>query len=112
MNQSGKLIAIKLIHTGIWAFFVAVIFYILYSGITGTVTIYTWVCIGLILIEGLVLLAFKMYCPLTVLARNYSDSRKDNFDIFLPEWLARHNKSIFTSIYIAGVVIVLFRVLK
>ncbi len=34
-----------------------------------------------------------------------------NFDIFLPNWLARHNKTIFTSIYLIGVIIVLFRVL-
>jgi hypothetical protein len=111
MNQARKLLAIKLIHTIIWAFFVAVIFYVLYSGITNTITIYTWIGTGLIIGEGLVLLLFKMYCPLTVLARNYSDSQKDNFDIFLPNWLARHNKLIFTSIFIAGLVIVLFRVL-
>jgi hypothetical protein len=111
MNQANKLLIIKLIHTAIWAFFVAVIFYILYSGVTNKITLYTWIGIGLIIGEGLVLLMFKMYCPLTVLARNYSDSPKDNFDIFLPNWLAKHNKRIFTSIFILGVVLVLFRVL-
>jgi hypothetical protein len=34
--------------------------------------------------EGIVLLIFKMRCPLTVIAMRYSDSNKDNFDIFLP----------------------------
>ncbi len=112
MNRKYKLLTIKLIHTLIWAFFVAVIFYILYSGIANTITLYTWIGIGLILGEGLTLLLFKMYCPLTVLARNYSDSGKDNFDIFLPNWLAKHNKLIFTSIFIVGVIIVLLRVLS
>ena len=109
MNQADKLFSIKLIHTLIWAFFVAVIFYILYSGITDTITTYTWIGIGLIIGEGLVLLIFKMSCPLTVVARNYSDSQKDNFDIFLPNWLAKYNKIIFTSIFVVGLILVLYR---
>lgn len=109
-NDNNKLITIKLAHTLIWAFFVAVILYIVYSGITNSVTIYTWIGIGLVIGEGLVLLMFKMYCPLTVLARNYSDSKKANFDIFLPNWLAKHNKVIFTSIFILGLIVVMARV--
>ena len=64
---------IKLIHTLIWLFFVAVIFYILYCGIFDTVNVFTWVGVGLVLLEGLVLVVFKMYCPLTLIARKYSD---------------------------------------
>lgn len=111
MNPSQKLLVLKLVHTAIWIFFVGVIFYILYSGITNRINWYTWIAIGLIVGEGLVLVLFKMFCPITVLARKYSDSNKDNFDIFLPNWLARYNKIIFTSIYLIGVIIVLFRVL-
>lgn len=111
MNQSNKLLLIKLVHTVIWVFFASVIFFVLYSGIVNKITIYTWIGIGLIIGEGLVLLMFRMYCPLTVLARKYSDSQNDNFDIFLPNWLARHNKLIFTSIFILGLIIVLFRVI-
>lgn len=76
-----------------------------------TVNLYTWIGIGLVLGEGLVLLLFKMYCPLTVLARKYSVSQKDNFDIFLPNWLAKYNKLIFTIIYAAGLALVIFRTL-
>lgn len=111
MNSNKKLLTIKLIHTFIWAFFVAVIFYVLYSGITNTVNEYTWVCIALVIGEGLTLLVFKMFCPLTLIARKYSDSQNDNFDIFLPNWLAKHNKLIFTSIFMTGVVIVIYRIL-
>ena len=109
MDSSGKLLTIKLLHTVIWAFFVAVIFYILYSGIADKVNIYTWIGIALVIGEGLTLLIFKMFCPLTLIARKYSDSEKDNFDIFLPNWLAKHNKVIFTSIFIVAVIIVLYR---
>ncbi|MGB5428645.1 hypothetical protein [Eudoraea sp.] len=95
----------------IWLFFVAVIFYVVYSGITGTINTYTWLGIWIVIGEGIVLLLFKMFCPLTVLARKYSDSQKDNFDIFLPNWLAKHNKLIFTTIFLIGLVLVVIRTL-
>ena len=110
MRASQKLLAIKILHTAIWAFFVGVIFYILYSGITNNITVYTWIGIGLILGEGIVLLIFRMFCPLTIMARKFSDSTKDNF-IFLPNWLARHTKVIFTTIFLCGVALVLFHVI-
>ena len=109
MKQTHKLLAIKLVHTLIWAFFVVVIFYVLYSGIYDKVTTYTWIGIGLVILEGLVLLVYKMFCPLTLVARKYSDSEKDNFDIFLPNWLAKHNKLIFTTIYVLALLLVLIR---
>lgn len=112
MNQKNKLLGIKLIHTIIWAFFVFVIFYILYSGITNSINTFTWIGIGLIIGEGFVLLVFKMFCPLTLIARKYSDSQKDNFDIFIPNWLAKNNKLIFTSIFLVGLMIVVFRVIQ
>ena len=112
MNPANKLFAIKLIHTTIWIFFVFIIFYILYSGITNRVNTFTWIGIGLIVGEGIVLLIFKMFCPLTLMARKYSDSTKDNFDIFLPNWLAKHNKLIFTSIFLVGVLLVVARVIQ
>ena len=110
MKPLQKLLVIKLIHTLIWLFFALVIFYILFSGISNEITSFTWISIGLVLFEGLVLVLFKMFCPLTLLARKYSHSTKDNFDIFLPNWLAHYNKIIFTSIYLIGVIIVLIRV--
>jgi hypothetical protein len=111
MKPAGKLFAIKLTHTLIWIFFVGIIFYILYSGISNDITTYTWIAISLVIGEGLVLMIFQMYCPLTILARQYSDSEKDNFDIFIPNWLARNNKVIFTSIYIFALIAVLYRVI-
>jgi hypothetical protein len=109
MKSEDKLLAIKLFHTVIWAFFVVVIFYVLYSGITNTINKLTWIGIALVIAEGITLLIFKMFCPLTLLARKYSNSEKDNFDIFLPQWLAKHNKLIFTSIFLAATVLVLYR---
>ncbi|MAP55216.1 hypothetical protein [Altibacter sp.] len=100
---------IKILHTIIWIFFVTVIGYILYSGISGNLTMYTWIGIVLVLAEGLVLLIFKMFCPLTLWARKYSGSTQANFDIFLPNWLATYNKIIFTSLFVIGMILVLIR---
>ncbi|MGB5499128.1 MAG: hypothetical protein WBM77_09395 [Maribacter sp.] len=109
MNRTQKLLAIKLIHTLIWVFFVVVIFYVLYSGVSNNVNPNTWIGIGLVLGEGIVLMIFNKFCPLTLIARKYSDSEKDNFDIFLPNWLAKFNKLIFTTIFIIALLVVLIR---
>ena len=50
--------------------------------------------------EVSVLLANRMRCPLTGVAARYTDDRSANFDIYLPVWLARHNKLIFGSLFV------------
>ena len=82
-----------------------VIFYLLYAVLINKIDKWVWICIGIVVLEGLVLLAFKGFCPLTIIARKYSDSTKDNFDIYLPNWLARYNKLIYTSIF--GIIMVI-----
>lgn len=111
MDNAHNLFLVKLFHTAIWAFFVAVICYVPYCGLADDLSGYTWIAIGLVMAEGLVLRLFKGYCPLTLIARNYSDATADNFDIFLPNWLARYNKLIFTSLYLLGLIIVGYRLL-
>jgi len=108
-NSHKQLILIKLIHTGIWLVLTPIVLYVLWSGITGNITIYSWLAVLTIVAEGLVLLMFKGSCPLTVVAKRYSNSTKDNFDIFLPNWLAKYNKTIFTSLYIVGLLLMLYR---
>lgn len=109
MTDQTKLMIIKILHTFIWLVFVALIFYVLYSGIADDINIYSWIAIAGVLLEGIVLLMFGMYCPLTLMARRYSSSEMDNFDIFLPNWLARYNKPIFTSIFVFAVILILIR---
>ncbi|MDX5419598.1 MAG: hypothetical protein LPK09_10310 [Hymenobacteraceae bacterium] len=111
LNNERKLLLIKLVHTLIWVFFNVVIFYLLYAVITNRIDKWVWICLGLIALEGLVLLVFKKMCPITVVARRYSDSTRDNFDIFLPNWLARYNKEIYTTIVIISVFILIYRLL-
>ncbi len=111
MTNQEKLRLIKIAHTAIWVFFNVVIFYMLYAVIINKIDIWLWVGYGIILLEGLVLMAFKMYCPLTVWARKYSDSTKDNFDIYLPNWLAKHNKLIYSLIMVGIIILTVYRLL-
>jgi len=50
-----------------------------------------------------------MRCPLTGIAERYTDDRHDNFDIYLPRWLAKYNKRIFGSLFVAGVLLTVAR---
>jgi hypothetical protein len=71
-----------------------------------------WIGFSLIILEGLVLLIFKNNCPLTLIARRYSNDTSDNFDIYLPEWLAKYNKLIYTILFILIVLGIIYRTLN
>jgi hypothetical protein len=110
MHSSLRLI--KIIHTVIWLFFNLVLFYMAYAVIVNKIDKYVWIGIALILGEGIVLLIFKKMCPLTIMARKYSDSNKDNFDIYLPNWLAKYNKLIYTTFFVIILFGIAYRVLN
>lgn len=105
MRNASKLIFVKLIHTIVWVFFSSVIFYMFYAVIVNKIDKWLWIGYGLVMLECITLLVFRWVCPITLIARRYSDSQKDNFDIYLPNWIARHNKLIYTVIM--GVIILL-----
>jgi len=93
---------IKVIHTVAWAFFVAAIVGVPVSARLGH---YDW-ALGLaavVMVEVLVLAFNRMQCPLTPMAGRFTADRRPNFDIYLPEWLARWNKEIFGPLYLLGV---------
>jgi ABC-type uncharacterized transport system ATPase subunit len=64
---------------------------------------------GLVLIECAILAAKRVRCPLTDLAARYTKNRAENFDIYLPLGLARHNKTIFVTIFVVGELCVLYQ---
>ena len=109
MNDAAKLKSIKILHTLIWIFFNIVIFYLLYAVIANKIDHWVWICLALIALEGLTLLIFRNVCPVTIAAKKYSNSEKANFDIYLPNWLARYNKQIYTSIVLIAIVILIYR---
>jgi hypothetical protein len=100
-SEARSLRAVKLIHTAVWALFAGAIVAIPLLAWTGRFRA-AYALIGLVLVEVAVLVLNGMRCPLTGVAACYTDDRRDNFDIYLPEWLARHNKEVFGSLYAAG----------
>ncbi len=107
----SKLVIVKIIHTAIWVFFTLVIFYLFYAVISNKIDKWVWICIGCILVEAIVLLVFRRMCPITLIARKYSNSTKDNFDIFLPNWLAKYNKLIYTTLFVLIIILLIYRLI-
>ena len=100
------LVTIKVVHTLVWVFFAACIFAIPVFAWDGEFRVAA-ILIGVVLVEVLVLVVNRWSCPLTNVAVRYTDDRRDNFDIYLPEWLARHNKTIFGAFYVIGIIMTL-----
>ena len=99
---------IKIVHTLVWAFFATSIIAIPICSLLQEHRL-ALLFIGIVAVEVLILVVNRMSCPLTAIAGRYTDDRRDNFDIYLPEWLARHNKVIFGSLYAMGIVLALVR---
>jgi hypothetical protein len=100
------LTAIKLLHTVIWAILDGSIVALPLAGVLRR---FRWAAIltGLVLLECGVLAVNRGRCPLSDLAQQFTADRADNFDIYLPNWLAGHNKGIFGVLFIAGELVVL-----
>jgi hypothetical protein len=102
------LTAIKVAHTIAWAIFVACILAIPVASLRGEHSLALMLS-GVVAAEVAVLIVTDWRCPLTYVAARYTRDRRDNFDIYLPEWLARYNKHVFGALYVAGLVFALAR---
>lgn len=100
-SSATALIVVKVVHTIAWAFFVACILAIPVASWHGKHAWVAWL-VAIVLLEGVVLLVNGWRCPLTSLAARFTEERHDNFDIYLPAWLAKHNKTIFTTVFAIG----------
>lgn len=101
--RRGALIAIKVVHTVAWAFFAGCIVAIPIVSWLGHHVAVAWL-IGIVFVEVAILLVFRWRCPLTILAGRFTDERHPSFDIYLPPWLALHNKRIFGTLFCLGLV--------
>jgi len=84
-SRSARLALVKSVHTIVWAFF----------------------AIAIVLIEVAALACNGWRCPLSPIAARYTDDRRDNFDIYLPGWLAGRTMPIFGTLYVAGILLTL-----
>jgi hypothetical protein len=99
---------IKIVHTVVWAVFVACILGIFAFARDGRFEA-AFALVAIVMVEVAVLVLNRMRCPLTNVAARYTDDRAENFDIYLPHWVAKHNKSIFGTLYFVGVAYALAR---
>jgi hypothetical protein len=100
------LTAIKLVHTLVWAFMVGCILAIPIMGVLRRFR-RAAILSAIVWLECLVLVINGWRCPLTDLAERYTIDRGPAFDIYLPPWLAQHNKTIFGLTFLAGELLVL-----
>jgi hypothetical protein len=100
-QQNRIVVAIKLIHTVVWIFMVACIVAIPIAGGLHNFRLAA-ILVAIVLIECLVLAINRCRCPLTDLAARFTPEVTPNFDIYLPNWLARRNKLIFGTLFLAG----------
>jgi hypothetical protein len=107
-RAQGRLIAIKLLHTVVWAFFGGCVVLIPMAAWRGRLDLAA-LFIGLVAVEVAILALNRMRCPLTDVAAQYTSERHDNFDIYLPLTLARYNKEIFGTLYVVGIVMTVVR---
>ena len=104
----AKLRAIKVMHTVAWAFFASAILVVPVAAWLESWTT-AFYAIAIVTVECLILFFNRMRCPLTDVAARYTENRADNFDIYLPRWLARHNKLILGTLFLVSVLFVLVR---
>jgi len=102
LNSSTALIVVEVAHTIAWAFFAGCIVAIPVATWQGRHAAAAWL-IAIVLVEVAILVLNGWRCPLTSLAARYTKERHDNFDIYLPLWLARHNKLIFGVLFCMGI---------
>lgn len=108
MSPVASLRAVKVIHTIAWALFAGCILVLPVAAWQGEFGV-ALVLIAVVLLEIGILLVNGMRCPLTAVAARFTDDRRDNFDIYLPLWLARHNKVVFGWLFAGGVAYTLAR---
>ena len=106
--DAPRLRTIKLLHTAVWAAFAGCIVAI--PVLTMQERFRAAAMFALIVLGEVIVLAINRWrCPLTPIAARYTEDRRANFDIYLPEWLARYNKEIFGPLYFVGVALLALR---
>lgn len=101
-QRTKALRVVKLLHTAVWAFMVGCIVLI---PVAAAWREFLWaeVLTAFVLVECLVLAVNRGRCPLTDIAARYTDERAPNFDIYLPRWLAQHNKTLFGALFLIDI---------
>lgn len=105
-ERINPLLAIKLLHTLVWAIMAGSILALPVTALLERFN--AAIILTVIILAECGVLAFNEgRCPLTGLAARFTSDQADNFDIYLPNWLARHNKLIFGTLFVVNELFVL-----
>ena len=101
------LVVVKLAHSAVWAVLAGCV---LALPVVAVKRRFDWAAIltAVILVECGILGLNHGRCPLTDLAARFTSNRADNFDIYLPLWLAHYNKTIFGFLFVLNEAFVLW----
>jgi hypothetical protein len=105
-TDGRKLWLIRFVHTVIWVVLASAVVVLPLAAHVRRFDLVAGLTV-LVLIECAALAANRGECPLRNIAAEFTDSRKDGFDIFIPGWLARNTKLVFGSLFVAGEVFAL-----
>ena len=100
---------IKTVHTLIFIFMIIWVGIVFFTLLFNNISNLTWIGIGFMLLEGLVLLINRLKCPLTVYAENLGVEDGSVTDIFLPKFIADQMFRIFGTISIICFVLLMVR---
>lgn len=101
LDPRAALIAVKVVHTVVWVFFVTCIVSVPVAAGLHSFKM-SAIFAGLVLLECMVLAVNRFRCPLTDLAVRYAPEDSPNFDIYLPRVVAKYNKQIFGTLFVLG----------
>lgn len=99
---------VRAIHMIIGIFYTIAIFYIWFSAIFNIITIWTWLAIMAHVIEGIVLLVNRGYCPMGIFHNRYGDD-KTLFELVAGKTYAKYGMKIWLFFAITGTIFVILR---
>lgn len=103
---------VKSIHTLIWLVMTGATILLFRAVLLQSFDLLFYISLGLILAEIIVLTINGWVSPLTPLAARYTDNQSDNFDIYLPGFMARYNKQIYSVILALILIIQLYQTMR
>ncbi|HNX11237.1 MAG TPA: hypothetical protein PKI61_03785 [bacterium] len=68
-----------------------------------------WIPAFLIFLEIFIIIFNKWKCPITKIAGSYTQNRKANFDIYLPERVAQYSLKVYMVLIPLEILIILIR---
>jgi hypothetical protein len=98
---------LKTVHTIIWVVMSTANLTAFYLAFVGRFDTWFFLSVTLLGIEVIIIAVNSWRCPLTDVMAKYTLDRRPNFDIYLPEWLARNNIKGFSVLIAVEIIIVL-----